>query len=54
MAHRQHSTVFKKWDLQLTFPAIYKVHTYVTACIYVTGFAKTRHNHAITEIQFIA
>ena len=34
MAHRRRSTIFKKWDLQVTFPAIYKVHTYVTVCIY--------------------
>ena len=33
MARRRCSTIFKKWDLQVTLPAIYKVHTYVTACI---------------------
>ena len=34
MACRQRSTIFKKWDLQVKFPAIYKVHTYVTAFIH--------------------
>ena len=39
MACRQHSAIFKKWDLQVTFPAIYvytmyTVRTYVTACIH--------------------
>ena len=36
MVRRRRSTIFKKWDLQVTFPAIYKVHTYVTACIYTS------------------
>ena len=33
MARRRRSTIFKKWDLQVTFPAIYREQTYVTACI---------------------
>ena len=36
--HRRRSTIFKKWDLLLTFPAIYKVHMYVTAHVPGTSY----------------
>ena len=33
-------TIFKKWDLQVTFPASYKVHMYVTACIHTFAMCR--------------
>ena len=35
-ACRRRSTIsIKKWDLQITFTASYKVHAHVTACTYM-------------------
>ena len=34
IARRLCNTIFMKWDLQVTFPASYRVHVYATACIH--------------------
>ena len=34
IAHRQRSAIFKKWELQVPFPASYKVHTYATCRVH--------------------
>ena len=44
IARRRRSTIFKKWDLQVTFPASYKVHTYVTSCIHTCTTCRV-HSH---------
>ena len=50
MVHRQCST---KWDLQLTFPASYKVHTYVTTCILYYSTKHWREKTLLIRQSFI-
>ena len=49
--HRQHydSTIFKKWDLQVTFPASYKVRTYVTACIHTCATCQVHSRYELIK-----
>ena len=43
MAHGQHSTISKRWDLQVTFPDIYKVRTYVRNSLFTYMHALYKH-----------
>ena len=45
MTCSQCSTIVKKWDLRITFPAIYKVHTYIRNNLYIYMY------HASTACQ---
>ena len=49
IAHRWCSTIFKKWDLQVTFPASYKAHTYITACIHTCTMCQVHSRYKLIK-----
>ena len=55
IAHRRHSTIFRKWDFQVTLPASYKVHTYVIACIhtYMRHVLSDSHYELINHVTSV-
>ena len=44
MARRRHSTIFKKWNWQIKFPASYKIIMHVKACIHRCAMYRV-HSH---------